>query len=99
MTSISFDDFLNETYSPFELLELEIKGKLLTMINNKIKLNDWKQKQAAEALGVSQPRVSNIQNLQHAKFSIEALMKFADILGCDISVDTEKNLNISISEK
>lgn len=99
MGSMSFDALLQETFSPFELLEMDVKGKLFTIINKKIKQNGWKQKQAALELGISQPRVSNIQNLQHDKFSIEALMKLADALGCKISVDTKKDLKIIISEK
>ena len=98
MSSISFDEMINQEFSSFEILEMEIKGKLFTIINKKILQNNWSQKEAADILGVSQPRISNIKNLYHDKFSIEKLLKFADILGCNIKVNSNKSLNIVVSE-
>lgn len=97
MSSISFDTMIEEEFSSFEIIEMDIKGKLLVMINNLIKLNKWSQKETASFLSVSQPRVSNIKHLQHDKFSIEVLMMFADKLGCKISVSTTNSLNITVS--
>ena len=98
MTSISFDSLIEQTFSPFQILEVEIKGKLLTIINKKILSNNWNQKEAANVLGVSQPRISNIKNLHHDKFSIEVLLKFADKLGATVRVDSSKELCITITE-
>lgn len=98
MTSISFDKMIAETFSPFEIIEMDVKGKLFTIINSKIHQNGWGQKEAAAALDVTQPRISNLKNYHHDKFSIEVLMKLADKLGCEITINTEKGLTISITE-
>ncbi|WP_210443153.1 helix-turn-helix domain-containing protein [Vibrio crassostreae] len=98
MTSISFDTMVAENFSPFEIIEMDIKGKLFTIINSKLNQKEWNQKEAALALDITQPRVSNLKNLHHDKFSIEALMKLADKLECEIEVGTESGLTISVSE-
>tara|TARA_R110002051_G_scaffold315595_1_gene394105 strand:- start:199 stop:498 length:300 start_codon:yes stop_codon:yes gene_type:complete len=99
MTSISLDTMLADNFSPFELIEIKMKSKLFTIINSKINHKGWSQKDAALELEASQPRISNLKNYQHDKFSIEALMKFANKLDCKIEVCTDNGLNISISEK
>lgn len=98
MTSISLDTMLADNFSPFELVEITAKGKLFTIVNAKIDQKGWNQKEAAIELNVTQPRISNLKNYQHDKFSIEVLMKIADRLGCKIEVGTDNGLNISISE-
>ena len=98
MTSISFDSMIEEAFSPFEILEMDIKGKLLTMINKKIISNKWSQSEAAEALCVSQPRISNLKNLHHDKFSFEVLLKLSDKLGCKIEANCSNGLNLSVTE-
>jgi len=86
----------SENFTPFEIIEMDIKGKLFTIVNTKIKENGWDQIEAASQLDVTQPRISNIKNYHHDKFSIEALMKFADKLGCKVSADTNDGLTITI---
>ena len=98
MTSIPFDSMIAEHFSPFEIIEMDVKGRLFTIINTKISEKGWSQKQTAQELDISQPRVSNIRNYYHDKFSIEALMKLAAKLGCHITVDTNAGLTISISK-
>ncbi|MFQ2400418.1 helix-turn-helix domain-containing protein [Aeromonas dhakensis] len=98
MNSISFDTMIAENFSPFEILEMDVKGKLFTIINSKIHQKGWSQKEAALALEATQPRISNLKNYHHDKFSIEALMKIADKLGCEITVNTDAGLTLSISE-
>tara|TARA_R110001583_G_scaffold156907_1_gene308827 strand:- start:980 stop:1276 length:297 start_codon:yes stop_codon:yes gene_type:complete len=98
MTSIAFDSLIEEEFSPFEILEMDIKGKLLTMINKKFIECDWGQAHSAQVLGVSQPRISNLKNLHHDKFSIEVLLKFADKLGCNVEVDCSNGLAILVKE-
>lgn len=98
MTSISFESMIEETFSPFEILEMDIKGKLLTIINKKLMSNEWTQSEAASFLCVSQPRISNIKNLHHDKFSIEVLLKFADKLGCKVEADCSNGLCLTVIE-
>lgn len=98
MTSISFDTMIAENFSPFEIVEMDVKGKLFTIINSKIHQKGWSQKEAAVALEITQPRISNLKNLHHDKFSIEALMKLADKLGCEIEISTKSGLTIAIAE-
>lgn len=98
MTSISFDSMIEEEFSPFEILEMDIKGRLLTIINKKIMSNSWNQAEAAKALCVTQPRISNLKNLHHDKFSIEMLLRFIDLLGCEIKTDLSKGLTLIVTE-
>lgn len=95
--------------SPLELLsanqtELSInsfKAKLMILITTLIRDEKWTQKNAADALGVSQPRISNIMNGQISKFSIDMLLEMIGKLDhrIDISFDRHLETPLSVSIK
>ena len=75
--------------SAFELLtsdaeELEnykMRSGMMNAIVDVIKENNWTQKEAADFLGVSQPRISNLKNGKMSKFSVDMLMGMLTKLG------------------
>jgi predicted XRE-type DNA-binding protein len=73
----------------FELLTDDIKevenftmrSNMMNAIVDLIKSKDWTQKEAAEHLSVSQPRISNLKNGKIDKFSVDMLMGMLAKLG------------------
>ena len=73
----------------FELLTDDVKevehytmrSNMMNAIVDLIKLKEWTQKEAAEHLGVTQPRISNLKNGRISKFSVDMLMGMLAKLG------------------
>ena len=71
----------------FEKPEEELaKSDLAIQINKIIKKNGWKQKKAADVLGIDQPKVSALKNGRLGGFSIERLLAFLRALDQDIDI-------------
>lgn len=89
--------------NPFKLISSEpaeynsmlIKSNLLMILVSHIRDNGWTQSKAAEVLGVSQPRISNLMNGMTNKFSIDMLMEMLFKMG--FSVEMRFNPNDKIS--
>jgi predicted XRE-type DNA-binding protein len=76
MTSIKYDNIFDVvTESSEEASELQTRGDLMITLRDIIDDKNWTQKEAAEALGLTQPRVSDLKNGKIEKFSIDLLMK------------------------
>ena len=58
-----------------------MRSNMMNAIVDLIKAKDWTQKEAAEHLGVSQPRISNLRNGKISKFSVDMLMGMLAKLG------------------
>tara|TARA_R110002167_G_scaffold142953_4_gene332079 strand:- start:39868 stop:40176 length:309 start_codon:yes stop_codon:yes gene_type:complete len=54
--------------------ELQTRSDLMIAIRNIINVNNWSQAIAAEQMGITQPRVSDLVNGRIEKFSIDKLM-------------------------
>ncbi len=80
---------------PVDLSLIVLKSKLITTVKMMIKDNGWTQAQAAKAIGVSQPRISNLMNGQIRKFSIDMLLEMLGKLGylMDVSFDPKDTEN------
>lgn len=80
---------------PVQLNMISLKVKLMLIITAFIQYNEWNQSQAARALGLSQPRVSNLINGKISKFSIDMLLEILGKLGyfMDITFNPEERLN------
>ena len=75
MTSIKYDNIFDVVAeSPEEASELQTRGDLMITLRDIIDDKSWTQKEAAEALGLTQPRVSDLKNGKIEKFSIDLLM-------------------------
>jgi len=66
--------------------ELLVKSNLAIKINKIIKNRHLTQVQAAEILGIPQPKVSMIQHGKLRGFSLEKLCHFLTLLGSDVDI-------------
>ena len=57
-----------------EVSELQTRSDLMIAIRDIVNAKGWDQKQAAAAMGITQPRVSDLVNGRIEKFSIDKLM-------------------------
>ena len=73
--------------------EAQAKSDLAMQIYQNIKSRKLTQAEAAEILGVDQPKVSNIIRGKLSKYSIDRLMRFLRILGNDIEILIKKHEN------
>jgi len=76
-------------FSDAEADSLFIRGCLMIEIEKIIKVNGWTQAQAAEILGVTQPRISEIVSDRVDLFAIDTLVKYLSILGKRVSVNVQ----------
>ncbi|MEY2859159.1 MAG: hypothetical protein RLZZ74_3472 [Cyanobacteriota bacterium] len=58
-----------------------LKADMTIMIRDIIEQQGWTQKEAAERLGVTQPRISNIVKGKINKFTLDVLFSMLDELG------------------
>ena len=63
-----------------------LKAQLAILIKRFIKNKGWTQAQAAEVIGIEQPKVSQIFRGQLGGISVERLMNIVNRLGHDIEV-------------
>jgi predicted XRE-type DNA-binding protein len=66
--------------------EMETKAHLVMEITKAIKKKKITQTQAAEMLGISQPKLSGLLNGHFRGYSIERLMHFLTELGKDVDI-------------
>jgi predicted XRE-type DNA-binding protein len=60
---------------------MRVLSALMTICRERIAAENWTQKEAAEILGVTQPRVSDLMRGRISVFSIDALVGFIGKLG------------------
>jgi predicted XRE-type DNA-binding protein len=66
--------------------ERQTKVQLAVAIRREIDARGWSQAEAAEVLGVNQPKVSALFNYRLDGFSVERLMNFLTALGHDVEI-------------
>jgi predicted XRE-type DNA-binding protein len=66
--------------------ERQTKTRLAFAINELLKSRRLKQREAAELLGIPQPKVSTIKNYRLDNFSVERLMEFLTALDQDVEI-------------
>lgn len=75
MPSISYTNIFEAVAeSAEEASELQTRSDLMIVLRDIINDRKWNQKEAAEKLGLTQPRVSDLKNGKLDKFSIDLLM-------------------------
>ncbi len=75
------------TDTPAEAKNLKVRSALIRGIRLRIDRFGWSQSVAANNLGVTQPRISDLMNGKIDKFSIDTLINMAAAVG--LSVDVE----------
>lgn len=78
--------FIDLGFSPDEAAVLQMRADLMTDLRKFIKAKNLTQARAAEILGVSQSRVSDLVRGKWEKFSLEMLITLATRAGMRVSV-------------
>jgi predicted XRE-type DNA-binding protein len=65
-----------------ELLKAELAYQITTVIRR----SGLTQAQAAKAMRINQPKVSDISRGRTAGYSVERMMRFLVLLGCDVRI-------------
>lgn len=81
ITESSGNVFIDIGFSPAEALVLTLRADVMLQLQRKIKSRQLTQRAAAELLGVSQSRVSDLMRGKSDKFSLDMLVLFAAKLG------------------
>lgn len=79
--------FIDLGFSPDEAAVLKMRSDLMTDLRKYIKAKKLTQAKAAEILGVSQSRVSDLVRGKWEKFSLEMLITLATRAGMRVSVN------------
>ena len=74
--------------------EMETKANLTIEISKTIKNKKLTQKQAAEILSLTQPKLSELLRGHFRGYSVERLMNFLNILGNDVDIIVRPNPKI-----
>ena len=91
MSNERFDSVWDAVSSdPVERERLKILSQLLKALQKHIREQGWTQVEAAERLGVSQPRISDVMRGKMSQFSIDALIVLLAAGGVSIELKTKK---------
>ncbi len=66
--------------------EMLLKAELVRQISKAIKEQGLNQYQAAELLGIDQPKVSSLVRGRFSGYSLERLFKYLNVLGKDLEI-------------
>jgi predicted XRE-type DNA-binding protein len=73
--------------SPEEAENLKVRAALIRAIRTRVNEIGWSQSAAAENLGLTQPRLSDLSRGKISKFSLDALVDIASKLGIHVRVE------------
>jgi len=80
-------DALSDT--PEQAANLRARADLMRQIAGIIHEHGWKQAEAAQRCGVTQPRINDLLRGKVSRFSLDALVNIATALGRRVSVALE----------
>jgi predicted XRE-type DNA-binding protein len=86
-TYASVWDALADT--PEQAANLQARADLMRQIAELIQGEGWKQVEAAERCGVTQPRINDLLRGRVSRFSLDALVNIATALGRRVNVELE----------
>lgn len=80
----------HDLFSGEEAPELEMRAKLLSAVNKWLSKSGLTQTEAAEQLGVTQARISEIRNGKINRFSLTVLVRLAQRAGLRPGIKLQK---------
>ena len=86
-TYASVWDALADT--PEQAANLQARADLMRQIAELILAEGWKQVEAADRCGVTQPRINDLLRGRVSRFSLDALVNIATALGRRVSLELE----------
>jgi predicted XRE-type DNA-binding protein len=78
-----------------EAENLKLRAALIRAIRDRIDEAGWSQSIAAQNLGLTQPRVSDLYRGKISKFSLDALVEIASKLGIHVRVEVDADTVLS----
>ena len=72
--------------TPQQAANLRVRAELMQQIAELIQSKGWKQVEAAERCGVTQPRINDLLQGRVSRFSLDALVNIATALGKRVSL-------------
>ena len=75
--------------TPEQAANMRARAELMQQIAELIQAEGWKQVEAAERCGVTQPRINDLLRGRVSRFSLDALVNIATALGRRVSVELE----------
>jgi predicted XRE-type DNA-binding protein len=102
MERLQFDNIFEATTDDkAEAADLEFRADLLLVIRKIVDENDWSPSETATALGVTQPRISELMRGKISLFSSDKLIRFLSILGYRLKAqyqsDRQKPLQVKVT--
>jgi predicted XRE-type DNA-binding protein len=77
--------------TPEDAANLRARADLMRQIAALIAAKGWKQIEAAERCGITQPRMNDLLRGRVSRFSLDALVNIATALGKRVHVELEAN--------
>lgn len=75
--------------TPEQAANLRARAELMQQIAELIRAEGWKQVEAAERCGVTQPRLNDLLRGRVSRFSLDALVNIATALGRRVTFELE----------
>jgi len=75
--------------TPGESANMQAKAELVRQIVAIIKKNNWKQVEAAQHCGITQPRLNDMLRGRISRFSLDALVNIAAAIGQRVHIELE----------
>ena len=75
--------------TPEQAANLQARADLMRQIAELIQAGGWKQVEATERCGVTQPRINDLLRGRVSRFSLDALVNIATALGRRVSLELE----------
>ncbi len=72
-----------------ESANIQAKAALMRQIVAIVKKNDWKQVEAAQHCGITQPRLNDMLRGRISRFSLDALVNIAAAIGQRVHIELE----------
>ena len=82
-------------FGPEEAENLRVRADLMIALSTLIEDQGLTQVQAAELLGVSQPRVSDLVRGKIERFSVDTLIAMLGMAGVQVRVTTKKRARVA----
>jgi len=77
-----------------EAENLKLRAALIRAIRSRVDENRWLQTAAAQTLGITQPRLSDLYRGKISKFSLDALVEIASKLGIHVRIEVEPDFAV-----
>ena len=82
----SGDVFIDLGFTQEEAANLTLRSQLMLVLKDAIKARGWTQQKAAKALGIHQPRVSDLIKGRLSEFSLDSLVCLVQRLGYEVEL-------------